>query len=137
MKIFFESSAFVKRYVNETGSEQVVEICQKADALALSIICLPEIISTLCRLVREGKLSEEKYEQLKTAILTDLEDIEICDITPYVMLRVISCLENNTLRAMDAIHLGSALAYGADQFVSSDQKQIQAAHAVGLTVVKV
>ncbi|MEK8015920.1 MAG: type II toxin-antitoxin system VapC family toxin [Candidatus Parabeggiatoa sp.] len=137
MKIFFDTSAFVKRYVNETGSEQVVEICQKADALALSIICLPEIISTLCRLVREGKLSEEKYDQLKTAMLTDLEDVEICDITPDVMLRVISCLENNTLRAMDAIHLGSALAYGADQFVSSDQKQIQAAHAVGLTVVKV
>ncbi len=137
MKIFFESSAFVKRYVNETGSEQVVEICQKADALALSIICLPEIISTLCRLVREGKLSEEEYEQLKTAILTDLEDIDICDITPDVMLRVISCLENNTLRAMDAIHLGSALAYGADQFVSSDQKQIQAAATMGLTVVKV
>ncbi|RKZ48536.1 MAG: VapC toxin family PIN domain ribonuclease [Candidatus Parabeggiatoa sp. nov. 3] len=137
MKIFFDSSAFVKRYVNETGSEQVVEICQKADALALSIICLPEIISTLCRLVREGKLSEEEYEQLKTAILTDLEDIEICDITPYVMLRVISCLENNTLRAMDAIHLGSAIVYGADQFVSSDQKQIQAAQATGLTVVKV
>ena len=137
MKIFFDTSAFVKRYVNEIGSEQVVEICQKADALALSIICLPEIISTLCRLVREGKLSKEKYVQLKTAILTDLDDIDICDITPDVMLRVISCLENNTLRAMDAIHLGSALAYGADQFVSSDQKQIQAAHAVGLTVVKV
>jgi len=137
MKIFFDTSAFVKRYVNETGSEQVVEICQKADALALSIICLPEIISTLCRLVREGKLSEEEYEQLKTAILTDLEDIEICDITSGVMLRVISCLENNTLRAMDAIHLGSAIVYGADQFVSSDQKQIQAAQATGLTVVKV
>jgi predicted nucleic acid-binding protein len=137
MKIFFDTSAFVKRYVNETGSEQVVEICQKADALALSIICLPEIISTLCRLVREGKLSEEKYEQLKTAMLTDLEDIETCDITPDVMLRVISCLENNTLRAMDAIHLGSAIVYGADQFVSSDQKQIQAAEAMGLTIVKV
>ncbi len=61
MKVFFDTSALVKRYVNETGSQQVVEICQKADALALSIICLPEMISTLCRLVREGKLSEEIF----------------------------------------------------------------------------
>jgi predicted nucleic acid-binding protein len=137
MKVFFDTSALVKRYVNETGSQQVVEICQKADALALSIICLPEMISTLCRLVREGKLSEEKYSQLKKLILTDLENVEICEITPDVMLRVISCLENHSLRAMDAIHLGCALASAPDQFVSSDQRQIQAARALGLTVVEV
>ncbi len=39
MKVFFDTSAFVKRYVNETGSQAVVEICQNADTLALSIIC--------------------------------------------------------------------------------------------------
>ena len=61
MKVFFDTSAFVKRYVNETGSQQVIDICQNANALALSVICLPEIISTLRRLVREDKLSEEEY----------------------------------------------------------------------------
>ena len=137
MKVFFDTSAFVKRYVNETGSQQVIDICQNANALALSVICLPEIISTLRRLVREDKLSEEEYSQLKKSISTDLEDVDIIEIMPEVMSRVISCLETHSLRAMDAIHLGSALAYAPDQFVSSDQRQIQAARAIGLTVLEV
>jgi len=137
MKVFFDTSAFVKRYVNETGSQQVIDICQNANALALSVICLPEIISTLRRLVREDKLSEEEYSQLKKSISTDLEDVDIIEIMPEVMSRVISCLETHSLRAMDAIHLGCALAYAPDQFVSSDQRQIQAARAIGLTVLEV
>ncbi len=58
MKAFFDTSAFVKRYVNEVGSEKVAEICKQADELALSIICFPEMISTLNRLIREGKLEK-------------------------------------------------------------------------------
>jgi len=34
MTVFFDTSAFVKRYVNETGSQQVIDICQNANALA-------------------------------------------------------------------------------------------------------
>jgi hypothetical protein len=137
MKVFFDTSALVKRYVNETGSQQVIDICQNANALAVSVICLPEIISTLRRLVREDKLSEKEYSQLKKSISTDLEDVNISEITPEVMSHVISCLETHSLRAMDAIHLGCALAYAPDQFVSSDKRQIQAARAIGLTVVEV
>ena len=137
MKVFFDTSAFVKRYVNEAGSQAVVEICQNADTVALSIICLPEIISTLRRLVREGNLSEQQYHNIKVLILNDFEDIDICELTSEVMLHIISCLETNSLRAMDAIHLGCALAYAPDKFVSSDKRQINAAHAVGLTVVEV
>ena len=137
MKVFFDTSAFVKRYVNEAGSQAVVEICQNADTVALSIICLPEIISTLRRLVREGILSEQQYHNIKVLIFNDFEDIDICELTSEVMLHIISSLETNSLRAMDAIHLGCALAYAPDKFVSSDKRQINAAHAVGLTVVEV
>jgi len=62
-KVFFDTSAFVKRYVNESGSQEVIEICQQADELAMSIIGPAEVISTLCRLVREGALSAGEYEQ--------------------------------------------------------------------------
>ena len=53
MKLFLDTSAFAKRYVAEPGSEKVMALCQEADALFVSVICLPELISTLCRLVRE------------------------------------------------------------------------------------
>ncbi|GAI32781.1 unnamed protein product, partial [marine sediment metagenome] len=61
MKIFFDTSALVKRYVDEPNSDRVIEICRQADRLILSIICLPEMISTLNRLLRENTISAEDY----------------------------------------------------------------------------
>ncbi len=137
MKIFFDTSAFVKRYVTETGSDDVIELCHRADRLALSIICLPEMVSTLRRLLREGRIREEDYLQTKDLILEDLQDVEICTLNPEVIRNCINCLEKNKLRAMDALHLACALAIGPDIFVSSDAQQIEAAKKEGLKVVEV
>jgi predicted nucleic acid-binding protein len=41
MRIFFDCSAFAKRYVQEEGSEEVMLWCDKATELALAIIALP------------------------------------------------------------------------------------------------
>ena len=46
-------------------------------------------------------------------------------------------LERNTLRGMDAIHIGSAVAVQADLFVSADACQCAAAAAAGLEVAAV
>jgi len=50
MRVFFDTSALTKRYVEELGSEQVRALCAEADALGVSILVVPELISTLCRL---------------------------------------------------------------------------------------
>lgn len=65
MKIFFDTSAFAKRYVAEKGSEKVITLLQQADSLAVSVICLPELISTFSRLLREKKFSITDYQDLK------------------------------------------------------------------------
>lgn len=98
----------------------------------MSLICLPEMIFTLNRLVREGKLSGDQYHQIKDLILDDFEDVEVCDITMEVIKQTIGCLEKNPLRAMDALHLGCALVVRPDLFVSSDRRQIEAAIQEGL-----
>lgn len=137
MRVFFDTSAFVKRYVEEPGSEKVVEICDKAEQAVLCVICLPEMISTLGRLVREGRLPSGDYHRLRDLVLKEIQDAEICYITPEVITRTITCLENNALRAMDALHLGCALVGEVDLFVSSDRRQIEAAEMEGLKVVEV
>ena len=50
------------------------------------------------------------------------------------MAQTISALENNVLRGMDAIHIGSAVTLKADVFVSADQRQLEAALGAGLRV---
>jgi predicted nucleic acid-binding protein len=137
MRIFFDSSAFAKRYVSEEGTDTVVQWCDRAAEIALSGIALPELISAFCRLRRESKISEAQYQQLKDSLLADIEDAAICDLTPIVLAHSIASLERNTLRGMDAIHIGSAVAMQADLFVSADARQCATAAAVGLEVAAV
>ena len=137
MKVFLDTSAFAKRYVAEQGSDKVIALCLKADSFVISVICLPELISTLSRLVREKKLSKAEYRKLKGDAMTDLVDVDICHITSEILVSVISLLESHPLRAMDVLHVACALAVKPDIFVSADHRQLSAARKAGLKIVDV
>jgi predicted nucleic acid-binding protein len=137
MRVFFDSSAFGKRYLREEGTDSVLLWCDQATELCLSGIALPEIVSAFCRLQREKRISPLQYRHFKTMFMSDIKDATICDLTPEVIRHSIICLENNVLRGMDAIHLGSALALNADVFVSADIRQCSAAAQAGLRVIQV
>lgn len=137
MRVFLDTSAFAKRYVAEQGSDKVMALCQKADSLVVSVICLPELISTLSRLVREKKLAKADYRKLKGGAMADLADVDICQITPEVMVSAVSLLESHPLRAMDALHVACALAVEPEMFVSADYRQLSAARKAGLKIVDV
>lgn len=137
MRVFFDSSAFVKRYVCEAGTDAVLQWCDQATEIILSGIALPEIISTFCRLQREGKITETQYRQLKSLLMADIEDAALGDLTPVVLAQAIWSLERNVLRGMDAIHIGCAVALKAEVFISADKRQLEAAARSGLRVESV
>ena len=134
MNIFFDSSAFIKKFIQEQGSVEVDEYCQQASMLGLSVICLPEVMSALNRKVREGNLSIENYQNLKEQIAEDIKDIQIINLVPEVIEGSVTLLENNMLRSLDALHLSCAIVWNSDIFISSDKRQIQAAENSGLQV---
>lgn len=134
MRVFFDSSALVKRYVPERGSDAVLSLCEEASELGLSVICYPEILSALCRLRREKHIGGSEYVAAKREIAQDLQDATLCNITEITVLQTILLLEENALRAMDAFHIAAALEWKADLFASSDTHQIKAAKKAGLTV---
>jgi predicted nucleic acid-binding protein len=134
MKVVFDSSTFAKRYVEEKGSQKVAEICEETTSLGVSVILVPEIISGLTRCRRENKLSEDDYNLVKERLIQDVLDAQIINLTPEVITCSISLLENNVLRAMDALHIACAIEWGAQNFVSSDKQQIKAAKKAGLHV---
>ena len=135
MNVFFDTSAYIKKFIQENGSSEVDSYCQQASMLGLSIICLPEMMSALNRKLREGGLLNEDYNHVKKQIMEDLEDIQIINLIPEVVDRSISLLENNQLRSLDALHLSCALIWNAELFVSADKRQIQAAENSGLNVL--
>jgi predicted nucleic acid-binding protein len=137
MKTFFDSSAFAKRYMEEDGSDKVESLCAEATALALSVLCVPEIISALNRRLREGSLSRIQYIEVKARLSAEIADAIIVNLVPAVVAEAITILENNAVRAMDALHVACALQWNAELFVSSDDRQLAVAKRARLHTKKV
>ncbi len=135
--MFFDTSAFAKRYIEEEGSDTVEQLCGEATALALSVICVPEIISALNRLVREDFLSRNQYRKVKSRLSAEVVDATIVNLVPAVVADAIRVLETNAVRAMDTLHIACALQWEAELFISSDERQLSAARREKLRTKKV
>jgi len=134
VKTFFDSSAFAKRYVEETGSQIVDDICYNATEISVSVICIPEIISALNRRLRERSLSHQDYVTIKQSLSEDVRDALIVNLTPEVIMASTKLLESSPLRAMDALQVACALVWETELFVSSDKRQLTAAKKAGLKI---
>jgi len=134
LNVFFDSSALAKRYVEEKGSERVQAILSSASTLAVSVICIPEIVSAMCRRRRERKLSTEEYQNAKASLLSDIDDATIIGITQEVVAQAVALLEQFSLRGADALHVACASEWSTDLFVSADNRQCAAARAHGLRI---
>ena len=134
MRLFLDSSALAKRYVDEPGTQRVLNLCHGADEIILSGLCVPELISGFNRLRREEKLTPARYRALKRQLAADIEETTTIDLTPLIIDRTITCLERVPLRALDAVHLACAIESMCDIFLTADHKQWQAATQLGLMV---
>jgi predicted nucleic acid-binding protein len=132
MKLLADSSAFAKRYILEDGSEFMDQLLQNASELALCTILVPEIISALNRRLRENILSPSDYRKIKRQLIEDVHDAMVIQITPAVISHSVKLLESNVLRAIDALHVASALEWQAELFVTADKRQLSAARKAGL-----
>ncbi len=136
MNLFADSSALAKRYIADEHSDQLDEVLQGATNLAVSALCLPEIISALCRRRRERFITKAQYAAAKSALESDVADAAVIQIIDEVLLQGIRLLEAHLVRASDAIQISSALVWNADKFVSADARQCAAAKASGLDVIR-
>ena len=136
MNLFADSSALAKRYIADEKSEEFDSLLQRASSLTVSVLCMPEIVSALCRRRRERTLTSAQYITARNALEADLADATVIQITDEVTVSCVRLLETSPLRSSDALQIASALAWHADVFVSADQKQCAAAKASGLEVVK-
>ncbi len=132
MRTFFDSSAFVKRYINEHGSQDVDNLCLKSTMVGIGVICIPEIVSALNRRRREKSLSHQDYAIIKQRFAEDVRDAVVVNLTQTVLSATITILETSPSRAMDALHVACAIEWKAELFVSADKEQIAAAKKAGL-----
>lgn len=143
---YVDTSALVKRYVDETGSGWL-RTALGAEPLPSVIIvhlAVVEMTSALTRRLREGVLTTAEHAQLQNAFRSDcLDEYEIAIAVGNIIDQANRLLEAYPLRAYDAVHLATAVV--ANQrlvdndlapliFLSSDDRLNDAASAEGLTV---
>jgi predicted nucleic acid-binding protein len=137
VRLYLDSSAMVKMYVPEAGSELVKARCGAADEILVSVLVRPETVAALTRLLRAGKLTQEQYDSAKQSLNAALEVATVIELSPSVVGKAVACLEAHPIRTLDAIHVASALENTPDRFLSADKRQCATARAMGLNVEEI
>jgi predicted nucleic acid-binding protein len=127
MRIFMDTSAYAKRFIEEEGSAEIDNILFQATELGISLLCVPELLSAMNRKLREKTISRFQYSEIKSRFTEEINDIDIIQLTDEVIKKAVMLLEKNVLRTLDAIHIACAYEWDADMFLTSDKRQIKVA----------
>lgn len=143
---FFDSSAIVKRYVQETGTQWVNSIIDPdtGSEVYLARITGVEVVSALVRRGRDGTISEQDAATALAQFHKDsLLEYQAVEMTAFVMTRAMWLAKAHSLRGYDAVQLAAALEVNefcsatrlsAFMLISADVALNAAAVAEGLTV---
>lgn len=132
MRILFDTSALAKRYKNEVGRDRVQALLHTATDVVLAVHTKVEIASSFCRELRDQAITQAQHAQAIDAIEADFTDFEVRPLNAEIEAYAIAVMQRIRLRAMDALHIGTAQQARVNLFVTADRKQAQAAQAVGL-----
>ena len=143
---FFDSSALLKRYVNENGTTWVADLTnpKAKNTLYIARITGAEIVSALTRRYKSGSLTINEFNTAIADFRHDFQsDYRIVEISETLILQAMDLAEKYALRGYDAVQLAAALevhnerlAFGlsAPTLISSDFALNEASIAEGLSV---
>lgn len=143
---FFDTSAVVKRYVQEAGTSWVRSLTRigAPEPIYLARITAVEVCAAVARRQRGGSLSPAQAEAILSRFRRHLaRRYRSLEITPALLSDAMDLAEAHGLRAYDAVQLAAALeldrlriavGLGSVILVSSDLELNAAATASGLAV---
>ena len=129
MNIFCDTSALIKKYIAETGSDKFEKILRKAETLLVSAITEIETISTFKRLLMEKAIDEHEYNVVCGDFEMDYQYFTVISFDGEIAKNAIRAIESYQLKTLDSIQLGTAV-YVKDEidyFVVCDARLIKAA----------
>jgi predicted nucleic acid-binding protein len=140
---FFDSSALIKRYVTEAGSDWVrAQTSSEENQLTIAQITPVELISAIVRRVRENSVNQQDARDIRLLIDRHIRrEYTVIAFTMQIANVAEDLLEKYPLRAADSIQLASALEANRKlltmgmsplTFICSDQRLLNAAQAEAL-----
>ena len=132
--IYLDSSALVKRYIEEDGSDKVNALLEERSVAAASRLTYPEILAAITRRHKAKEIETGAFERIKKAFKFDWLSFVVVEFHLDVFKLIDEIIIKHALKGADSVHLASALwlkkAMKQDVvFVASDLELIKAAKA--------
>ena len=141
--VYLDTSALIKRYIEEEGTERVVGVTDDLDGVQVIILDITplEARSAVRRRQREGDISGADAERILNQIEEDGSSLFLVQpSTSAVIEEAARLIDRHPLRAYDALQLAGCLMTrdnvpGPLTFACADARLCGAAELEGLTVL--
>jgi predicted nucleic acid-binding protein len=112
--LYCDTSALVKRYVNEAGTDIVDAAWEPASVIATSVVAYAESMAAFHRRQREGYLTQKNLRLICDKFKNDYRQFVLVPADHHLHQSIDHLLKHHPLRGFDAIHLASALIFNSD-----------------------
>jgi hypothetical protein len=135
--VYFDTSSFVKLYVDEEGSAACRELMASAELAASSWLLFVEMRGALARMYRDSRIDATYHQGALARFSDDWSSAVRIPVTESILRTAAEVAERHLLKALDAIHLASALTLSRREDVvlsAWDRPLLDAAAAEGIRV---
>ena len=139
MSTYVDTSALVKRYVNEPASQAFDDFVAASDEeFVLVPLTLVEMESVLMRRLRQRDFEPSYLKRVRALFDTDLRAalwvVQPFPTEAFAEATRLIAEPDMVLATFDALHVASAAALGCSSFATADRQQARAAHRCGLQI---
>lgn len=129
-----DTSALLKRYVNEPGRELVTTLMAQDPSWGGSSLLLAEARIAVCHAAG----TPDEVNAIEPVLLNDWNSFVVVDVDDECLRSAVEIGCAHHVQTLDAIHLAAAKTFPAPcSFLTFDARQREAASALGLDVVPV
>lgn len=131
MTLYVDTSALLKRYVEERDSDAAEQFMASDPVLVTSWLTEVELRRNITRL-----LDGEELVRTRRRVQSDLDAFALVSLDVTTCNEAARIAEQTLCRSLDALHLAAARRAGdLTTLLTFDVRQAQAARSIGLTVV--
>lgn len=109
MILYLDTSALVKLYVEEEGTEVVERAVAEARSVATSVLSSVEANSAFAQLARDGRLTAEAHRVVVASLANELSSYRLRTIEDWVLSLAGDLARRHTLGTLGALHLATAI----------------------------
>ena len=140
MILYLDTSSLVKLLIEEDGSAAVRALVARTDSIASSLVAYPETRSVLARGARARRFSAAGLAAARREFETYWGTADVIRLDETMAREAGGLADRHGLKALDAIHLASAIALQREtreevSFTAWDNALLSAARGEGLAVV--